>query len=214
MSFNAIALAAKGVPACDTLIAAEMAVAGVLGSIAVTFRSPLVKIVAPELVPPVGVEGTKIALETKRPVASTTFKLPEVVLAGEPAPIHDTEISVLPLSSRRNLLSIAAAKAAPVAESGAKLLTVIVLPPKFMTKEEKSPAAAGELKATVGKVAEVGTYATYLAPKSEFAFNALASDAVVSSLVASTGTDTVFLAPSGPKVKVTESVGTPLVLNE
>ena len=91
-------------------------------------------------------------------------------------------------------------------------MIVRALPPTLILKDEKSPAAAGVLKSTTGKVTDVGTCATYLAPKSELAFKALANDAVVSSVVACTGTDTVFLAPSGPNVKVTESVGTPLVL--
>lgn len=207
-----MALAAKGVPACAREIAVSISAAGTLGSMAVTFNSPLVKTGAPAVVPPVGVDGTKVALVIKRPVASTTFKAPFVALAGEPAPTQDTEISVLPLSSRRSLLSTSAAKAEPVAALGAKLLIVIFRPPKFITKEEKSPAAGVVLNATVGKVAEVGTCATYLAPKSELALRALAKEAVVNSLVASTGTDTVFLAPSGPNVRVTESVGTPLVL--
>ena len=207
-----MALAAKGVPACARAIAVLISLAGTLGSMAVTFNSPLVKIGVPVVVPPVGVDGAKLAVVIKRPVASTTFKEPEVALAGEPAPTHDTEISVLPLSSRRNLFSISAAKAEPVAALGAKLLTVIVLPPIFVTKDEKSPAAGVALNATSGKVTEVGTCATYFAPKSELAFNALANATVVSSLVASTGTETVFLAPSGPNVRVTESVGIPLVL--
>ena len=207
-----MALAAKGVPACASAIAALISAAGTLGSIAVIFKSPLVKTGTAETVPPVGVDGNSVALVSKRPVASTTFNSPEVVLAGEPVPTKDTEISVLPLSSRRNLFSISAAKAAPVAALGARLLTVMVFPPKFITKEEKSPAAAGVLNPTEGKVADVGTCATYFAPKSGLAFKALAKAAVVSSLVASTETATVFLAPSGPNVRVTESVGIPLVL--
>ena len=209
MLFNAIAPAARGVPAWAKVSAAAMSSAGKLGSIAVTFKSPLVKIVEPVLVPPVGVEGAKVALVICRPAASTTLSEPAVVV-----PCHETEISVLPPSSRRSLLSIVAASEAPEAESGARLLIVMVLPPIFIPKEAKSPAAAGELKATVGNEAEVGTCATYLAPKSELALRALAKDEVVSSLVASTGTEIVFLAPSGPNVKVTESVGTPLVLRE
>ena len=159
--------------------------------------------------PPVGVDGTNEALAIMRPVASTTFKAPEVGV-----PTHETEISVLPPSSRRNLLSNSEANAEPVAEAGARLLTVTVLPPKFITKDEKSPAAAGVLNATVGIVTEVGTCATYFAPKSALAFKAFAKDAVVNSFVASTGTETVFCAPVGPNVNVTESVGTPVVLNE
>ena len=214
--FRLIADAAKGVPACATVIAAAISVAGKLGSMAVIFKSPLVKTGVPvlEAVLPAVAVGIKVALVIARPVASTILSDPVVLLGGVPAPTQETEISVAPLSSRRNLLSIAAAKDAPVAESGARLLTVIVLPPKFIPNDAKSPAAAGVLKLTVGKVAEVGTWATYLAPKSELAFNALASAAVVNSLVASTGTDTVVFAPVGPNVSVTESVGTPLVLNE
>jgi len=98
-----MAPAARGVPACATVMADAMSVAGKLGSIAVIFKSPLVNIGVPVLEAALlaVLVGIRVAVVMARPVASTIFKEPVVVLAGVPAPTQETEISVAPLSSRR-----------------------------------------------------------------------------------------------------------------